>query len=529
MAKEVNRMKTFQSIRKKAVLSLTFTFGLIFAVATALIYHLDMPLKYGLYVSLIVAGLQYLINPFIIELLFSINFERNIEYTDPRLYEFLEKTCAKLKMKMPKVGFIDDGNPNAFTYGHIPRNARIVLTTGLMDVLTEEELEAVVAHELGHIKNYDFILMTMVSVIPMVLYQIYVFTGRNRNNPTYIIGLMAYGAYILSQYTVLFYSRIREYYADDFAIRISDSSEALSSALIKIAYGFTKMENKKPIKANALGVINNLQSQGFVLSNYKALEKGEAIEKLIGWDTKSIWGKLYELNSTHPLTAKRIMAMKGKYIENARLSFKNIVSFIIEAVVNLLPYGICLIIALPNIRESLVWNKLFASVVIGVYKSFISNPINLSILGLALIVRHYFIYSKKHEASTIEELLITEDASPIKGIPTVLEGTIIGRGVPGLFYSEDFVLDDDTGIMILDYRQPLRILEFLFGAFKAEELIGQRVKVIGWYKRANRPYFVCKSIIMDGKKVICYSYYASKILAYGALVSGLIIYILRFL
>jgi len=519
-------MTTFQNIRRKAILSLTLTFGLIFAVATALIYHLDMPLTYGLYVSLTVAGLQYMINPFIIELLYRINFERDIKYTNPELYEFLEKTCTKLKMKIPRIGFIDDGNPNAFTYGHIPGNARIVLTTGLMDVLTEEELEAVVAHELGHIKNYDFILMTMVSVIPMVLYQIYAFTGRNRNNPIYIIGLMAYGAYMLSQYAVLFYSRIREYYADDFSVRISDSGEALNNALIKIAYGFTKMENKRPVKANALGVINYLQSQRFVLTNYKALEKGEAIEKLIGWDTKSIWGKLYELNSTHPLTAKRIMAIEGKYIENAGLCFKSIISFITEVIINLLPYGFCLIIALPNILGNLVWSKLFNSLVMGVYQSFISNPINLSILGLTLLVKHYFIYIKKHEASTIEELLIREDASPIKGIPAVLEGTIVGRGVPGLFYSEDLVLDDDTGIMILDYRQPMKILEFLFGTFMAEELIEQKVKVIGWYKRANRPYFVCKSIIMDGKKVNCYSYFVNKILAYGVFIAGLIIYLI---
>jgi len=395
-----------------------------------------------------------------------------------------------------------------------------------MDVLNKEELEAVVAHELGHIKNHDFILMTIVSVIPMILYQIYAYTCRNRNNPTYIIGLMAYGAYIFSQYAVLFYSRIREYYADDFSMRISNSNDALSSALIKIAYGYTKLENKKTVKANALGVINNLHSQGFVLSNYKAAENGEVIEKLIAWDTRSIWGKLYELNSTHPLTAKRIMAMKGKYIENKGLCFKSIISFITEVIVNYLPYGICLAIALSDIIESLVWNEFFTSLIIGAYKSFIKNPINLSILGLTLLIRHYFIYRKKHESNTIKELLMREDASPIKGIPAVLEGTIVGRGVPGLFYSDDLVLDDDTGIMILDYKQPIKILEFLFGTFMAEELIGKKVKVIGWYKRGSRPYFVCKSMIMDDKKINCYSYLVSKILAYGVFVAGLIIYVI---
>lgn len=520
-------MKVFESIKRKAILSLTLTFGLLFAIATALVHHLEMPLSYGFYISLTVAGLQYLIGPFIIELFFNIKFERYIKYTDPELHEFIERTCSKLRMPMPKVGFIDDGNPNAFTYGHIPKNARIVLTTGLMDVLTKEELEAVVAHELGHIKNYDFILMTIVSVIPMLLYQIYAFTNRNKGNPAYLVGLMAYGAYIASQYAVLFFSRIREYYADNFSMRISNSDDALSSALVKIAYGYTKQENKRPAKANALGVINSLQSQGFVLSNYKALERGEGIEKLISWDMKSIWGRLYELSSTHPLTAKRIMAMKGKNIENGRISFKQISHFIIQIFFSCLPYAIAVIISLENIRKSFAWRTPLSGVFKGLYESFIANPTNMVIFGAALLVRYYFVYRSNHETKSIEELLMREDASPIKGIPAVLEGTIIGRGIPGLFYSEDLVIDDGTGIMILDYRQPLRFLEFLFGSFLAEKLVQKKVKVIGWYRRANRPYFLCKNIIVEDKKAVCYSYFINKIAGYAFIAAGIIIYIIR--
>ncbi|WP_338078437.1 M48 family metalloprotease [Clostridium tetanomorphum] len=62
---------------------------------------------------------------------------------------------------------------NAFTYGHIPKNARLVVTTGILDILNEEEQKAVIAHELGHIKHYDFIVMMIVSLIPMILYDIY--------------------------------------------------------------------------------------------------------------------------------------------------------------------------------------------------------------------------------------------------------------------------------------------------------------------------------------------------------------------
>lgn len=120
-----------------------------------------------------------------------------------------------------------------------------------------------------------------------------------------------------------------------------------------------------------------------------------------------------------------------------------------------------------------------------------------------------------------------EDASPIKGIPAVLEGTIIGRGIPGLFYSEDLIIDDGTGIMLLDYRQPLKFLDFLFGSFLADELIQRKVKVIGWYRRANRPYFLCKNIVAEDKKVVCYPYLINKAAGYVFLAAGLITYIIR--
>lgn len=144
-----------------------------------------------------------------------------------------------------------------------------------------------------------------------------------------------------------------------------------------------------------------------------------------------------------------------------------------------------------------------------------------------MLIRYYYIYGNKHQANSIEELLMREDASPIKGIPAVLEGTIVGRGIPGLFYSEDLIIDDGSGIMLLDYKQPLRFLEFLFGTFLVEELIERKVKVVGWYRRANRPYFLWKNIVMRDRKVVCYPYLINKIAGYAFLAAGLITYIFR--
>ena len=88
--------------------------------------------------------------------------------------------------------------------------------------------------------------------------------------------------------------------------------------------------------------------------------------------------------------------------------------------------------------------------------------------------------------------------SNVRPVPARLRGTIIGRGVPGLIWSEDFVMRDGTGILFLDYRQPLRIWEWLFGLFRAGEFAGKAVEVVGWFRRAPLPYLELKSITVDG-------------------------------
>ncbi len=79
-----------------------------------------------------------------------------------------------------------------------------------------------------------------------------------------------------------------------------------------------------------------------------------------------------------------------------------------------------------------------------------------------------------------------------------MRGTIIGKGVPGLIWSEDFVMRDGTGILFLDYRQPLRIWEWLFGLFRAGDFTGKAVEAVGWFRRAPVPYLELKSITVDG-------------------------------
>ena len=100
---------------------------------------------------------------------------------------------------------------------------------------------------------------------------------------------------------------------------------------------------------------------------------------------------------------------------------------------------------------------------------------------------------------SVAALLHKVKVSGIRPVPCQISGTVIGRGIPGYMFSEDFVMKDDTGIIFLDYRQPLAIWELLFGLLKAGTFEGKRVTVEGWYRRSPTPYIEIKTIECDGK------------------------------
>jgi len=131
----------------------------------------------------------------------------------------------------------------------------------------------------------------------------------------------------------------------------------------------------------------------------------------------------------------------------------------------------------------------------------------LALPGLAMIFKNRFSYRRglfPHE--TVAGLLGRVTVSGVRTVPVTLAGRIIGKGVPGLVWSEDFVLQDSTGIMLLDYRQPFGLWDFFFGAFRAETLQGQEVRVTGWYRRNPSPSLIIDRI--EGANlagpIVCY-------------------------
>src|SRR6478735_1070349 len=108
---------------------------------------------------------------------------------NPRLYRTVENLAITEGMPMPKVYIIDDPAPNAFATGRDPKHAIVAATTGLLEIMDDSELEGVMAHELGHVKNYDirvslivFGLVIAIGLIADILLRMTIFGGRGRNN-----------------------------------------------------------------------------------------------------------------------------------------------------------------------------------------------------------------------------------------------------------------------------------------------------------------------------------------------------------
>lgn len=182
---------------------------------------------------------------------------KQIEKKDnPRLYRIVENLSITTGMDMPKVYIINDSSLNAFATGRDPKHAIVAATTGLVDSLDDNELEAVMAHEMGHIANYDIrlsmIVFGLVSIIGILsdLGMRIAFRGERRENGGYVtlvVGLVAVIlAPIVATIVQMAVSRQREYLADATSSMTTRNPDALISALHKISLNSRPMSKQSP-------------------------------------------------------------------------------------------------------------------------------------------------------------------------------------------------------------------------------------------------------------------------------------------
>lgn len=179
---------------------------------------------------------------------------------NPRLWRMVENLAITNGMPMPKVYVIDDPAPNAFATGRDPRHAVVAVTTGLLNIMDDAELEGVLAHEMGHVKNYDirvsmvaFALTAVISLIADVMLRMTFFrdNDRNMNQATIVIGIVAaILAPLVATMIQLAISRQREYLADATGALTTRYPEGLASALEKIGQAGSTMRRQNSSTAH---------------------------------------------------------------------------------------------------------------------------------------------------------------------------------------------------------------------------------------------------------------------------------------
>lgn len=525
----------------RSLLVLALLFGLLFAAGMVVVVLLQLSMSTAVFMALTILLVQYLLGPIILEWIYKIEWLK-AEDINPEMAAFIEKVCTEHKIPCPRFGLILDGNPNAFTFGHYPGNARLVVTSGLMERLDPSERDAVIAHELGHIAHWDFVVMTVAAVVPLIFYVIHVATREisftDDDNIVIAavmitIAVLSYIAYIVSHYIVLLLSRIREYFADQFSGEATHNPDALASALVKIAYGLAsapkgeaKKNDKRLAAGKAFGIFDPMAAQSLALmSAGTGKVSTTSMESAMKWDLWNPWAGFFELSSSHPLPAKRIRALELQskaYNQVPRFSFRAEQpesywdEFLVDLFIYYLPFlglvaGLAIWFALdPLLRFRLDWR----------------GVILISVCAAWWLKRRFSYRTDFAQEQTVKSLIEEIKVSCVRSIPCKIKGKIIGRGIPGLFYSEDLVLQDETGFIILDYRQPLRFQEFQFGWTKAESLIGQHAVATGWYRRSLRPYFEMRKLeLANGETVTSNGYPFTQFLIYAGMLVGLILLI----
>lgn len=293
-------------------------FGLVYAIIIVAASLLGYGGNYTLFAiaGLVVVLIQYLIGPSIVQATMKVKYVTEEEA--PELHRMINELAMYGEIPKPKIGISETNIPNAFAFGRTKKDGRICVTRGILNTLNQEELKAVLGHELSHIKHNDMIVMTLVSAIPLICYYIgisFLFSGNNRDGGA-IIGILAFVAYFLGQLIVLFISRTREYYADQGSIEIGGQPSALASALYKLVYGSAKVpkeeiKNMEGVKAFFLNDISTANEDIQELSQLDTDHDGEiSASELSQLKYKKVniktSEKMMELLSTHPNMLKRI-------------------------------------------------------------------------------------------------------------------------------------------------------------------------------------------------------------------------------
>jgi heat shock protein HtpX len=272
-----------------------FLLFIVYLVFLAVLSMLGIGLPYLVLIVFVMAFIQYFFSDRLVLWTTRSRVVDPDEY--PELHQMVARLAQEAEIPMPRVAIMQSPVPNAFATGRSPKHAVVAVTDSIMRILSPRELEAVIAHELSHVKNRDVLTLTVASFIAMIaaiVMQNFLFASMfsrrsDGGSPWVIAGIVAIIVYFVSQLLIMALSRYREFAADRGSAYITGRPQDLISALTKISgrMQYVAPEAKAQVEgANAFFIIPALSGRSII-----------------------------ELFSTHPPLEKRIAALEQVEVE----------------------------------------------------------------------------------------------------------------------------------------------------------------------------------------------------------------------
>ena len=329
-------MARLAQLKLSMTVSILLTAIIFSAFIVFIMYLFQLPLvlslTFALFGTIIFILMQYLMGPAIVR------SSTRLRYIRPGEHPWLETTVNDLARKSgmppPKLAIVPDLTPNAFVFGRTARGATLAVHEGLLKQLNKTEILGVIGHELGHIKHKDFVVMTVLSALPLIAYliarltfQVALHTDVEEKKGgemafralLFVAAVISYIVYFVTLLCVMRLSRLREHYADAYSAYVTGEPRQLESALTKITYRLS-LSPKPPHGARTLYIgdpaLAKQECRGIMqrkeeydLDKDGVLDERE-LQLAMEREAKSMWTKINTSFATHPPTYKRILLLR---------------------------------------------------------------------------------------------------------------------------------------------------------------------------------------------------------------------------
>jgi Zn-dependent protease with chaperone function len=433
----------------------------------------------------------------------------DLDEKSPEAVEIIENFCEKYNIFVPRLGWIEDDAPVAFTYGVISNSTRIVVSRGLFACLDDDEIAAVYAYQLGRIRNKSFAVLTFISAPVQILYYIHVLLSRqsyrakSAKQVWQVAATFANTLYSLSNYLLVWLSQTSTILSDRFASELTGNPNALARALPKMArqmlpYNQPAMPTNRLLESTrALGICDRqtMTAIGLAMEIAYVGQTDQDPYRVFLWELFNPWRRWLQLHSTHPLVGKRLKFLSGysKQLgllteydfaellkEEKRLDKKRLYrNFWRDFMIQISPFiGVAIAVIIALILYFLFNRWLLLS-------------LSMIGLGLGFMFQGSLRYPdfRKVADTDLVSLLIDPYASYVQGTPVQIPGELLGYGTDEFYIGYSMRLEDQGGLAFINYIPNFRqwLIDPSNTIKNLEMLCDRSVLASGWFRRGQFP------------------------------------------